>query len=174
MLFVVSLGVGPVWLPPATVVGALVGQGDEAARIIVGKSACRGRCSADDRWDARPFRRGAAGAAPQSLAAPSLFGAPSAAAFGAVAVISLGIVDALSFALPAAAIAGALLSVALLLLVAGPRASLLVLILAGLAVSSLAGRARRWRSTSRRTRSPRWRSPSGCSGRWKTAACATC
>ena len=48
-------------------------------------------------------------------------------------------VDALSFALPVAAIAGALLSVGLLILVAGPRASLLVLILAGLAISSLAG-----------------------------------
>ncbi len=54
-------------------------------------------------------------------------------------MISFGVIDALSFALPVAAIAGALLSVALLILVAGPRASLLVLILAGLAVSSLAG-----------------------------------
>src|SRR3990172_1317022 len=87
---------------------------------------------------------GLAGAALQGLlrnpiAAPSLFGAPSAAAFGAVTVISLGLVDALSFALPIAAILGALVSVALLILVAGPRASLLVLILAGLAISSLAG-----------------------------------
>jgi osmoprotectant transport system permease protein len=73
------------------------------------------------------------------LAAPSLFGAPAAAAFGAVAVISLGLVDALSYALPLAALTGALISVGLLLLVAGPRASLLVLILAGLAISSLAG-----------------------------------
>jgi iron complex transport system permease protein len=38
-----------------------------------------------------------------------------------------------------AAIAGAFASVALLIIVAGPRASLLVLILAGLAISSLAG-----------------------------------
>ena len=53
-------------------------------------------------------------------------------------MISLGLLDALSFALPVAAIAGALLSVGLLILVAGPRASLLVLILAGLAISSLA------------------------------------
>ncbi len=75
------------------------------------------------------------------LAAPSLFGAPAAAAFGAVTVISLGLFSALSYALPLAAIAGALVSVALLILVAGPRASLLVLILAGLAVSSLAGAA---------------------------------
>jgi len=140
ILFLVSLGVGPVWLAPPTVAGALVGHANEAARIIV--------------IDIRLPRAllasmiggtlGLSGAALQGLlrnplAAPSLFGAPSAAAFGAVAVISLGLVDVLSVALPVAAIAGALISVALLLLVAGPRASLLVLILAGLAISSLAG-----------------------------------
>ncbi len=141
-LFAASLAVGPVYLQPRTVLDAILGQGGEAARIIV--------------LEIRLPRAllalliggtlGLSGAALQGLlrnplAAPSLFGAPSAAAFGAVAVISLGLVDALSFALPVAAIAGALVSVALLILVAGPRASLLVLILAGLAVSSLAGAA---------------------------------
>ncbi len=72
------------------------------------------------------------------LASPSLFGAPSAAAFAAVVVIALGLTDALSPALPAAAMVGAFASVGLLILVAGARASLLILILAGLAVSSLA------------------------------------
>ena len=139
-LFLVSLAIGPVWLPPATVLSALIGQGSEAAGIIV--------------LDIRLPRAvlavliggtlGLSGAALQGLlrnplAAPSLFGAPSAAAFGAVSVIALGLVNALSFALPVAAIAGALVSVGLLILVAGPRASLLVLILAGLAISSLAG-----------------------------------
>jgi len=138
-LFVASLGVGPVYLPPESVLRALVGQGDEAAQIIV--------------VDIRLPRAllalligamlGLSGAALQGLlrnplAAPSLFGAPAAAAFGAVLVISYGVVDALSFTLPAAAIAGALLSVGLLILVAGPRSGLLVLILAGLAISSLA------------------------------------
>ena len=120
----------------------LIGGGDEAARIIVLEirlpRALLGLMIGGT--------LGLSGAALQGLlrnplAAPSLFGAPSAAAFGAVLVISLGLVDALSWALPAAAIAGALVSVALLILVAGPRASLLVLILAGLAVSSLAGAA---------------------------------
>ena len=139
VLFVISLSVGAVWLPPGTVFAAVTGEGSDAARIIV--------------LDIRLPRTllalliggtlGLAGAALQGLlrnplAAPSLFGAPSAAAFGAVSVISLGLLDALSFALPVAAITGALVSVALLLLVAGPRASLLVLILAGLAISSLA------------------------------------
>ena len=138
-LFVGSLAVGPVSLPPGAVITALIGQGGEAAEIIV--------------LEIRLPRAilaliiggtlGLSGAALQGLlrnplAAPSLFGAPAAAAFGAVAVISLGLVDVLSFALPVAAIAGALVSIALLILVAGPRASLLVLILAGLAISSLA------------------------------------
>ncbi|WP_421723798.1 FecCD family ABC transporter permease [Bauldia sp.] len=140
ILFYASLAVGPAGLSLATVTSALFGGGDTAARIIV--------------IDIRLPRAllavmigaslGLSGAALQGLlrnplAAPSLFGAPSAAAFGAVAVISLGLVNVLSVALPVAAIAGALISVGLLLLVAGRRASLLVLILAGLAVSSLAG-----------------------------------
>lgn len=139
-LFVASLAVGPAWLPPATVLAALLGRASAAANLIV--------------VDIRLPRAllglliggtlGLSGAAMQGLlrnplAAPSLFGAPAAAAFGAVAAISLGWVDALSLALPIAAIASALVSVGLLLLVAGPRASLLVLILAGLAISSLAG-----------------------------------
>jgi iron complex transport system permease protein len=139
-LFAGSLAVGPVFLPPVTVVQALFGQGDEAARIIVGEirlpRAILGLLIGGS--------LGLSGAALQGLlrnplASPGLFGAPAAAAFGAVSVISLGLVDVLSFALPVAAIAGALLSVALLILVAGPRSSLLVLILAGLAISSLAG-----------------------------------
>jgi iron complex transport system permease protein len=140
VLFAVSLAVGPVFLSPATVAGGLFGGGGEAARIIVQEIRLPRALLAVMIGGTL----GLAGAALQGLlrnplAAPDLFGAPAAAAFGAVAVISLGLADALSFALPVAAIAGALISVALLILVAGPRASLLVLILAGLAVSSLAG-----------------------------------
>ena len=138
-LFVGSLAVGPVALSPGTVIAALFGGGSEAARIIVVEIRLPRAILALIIGGTL----GLSGAALQGLlrnplAAPSLFGAPAAAAFGAVAVISLGLVDALSFALPVAAIAGALISVGLLILVAGPRASLLVLILAGLAISSLA------------------------------------
>lgn len=138
-LFVASLAVGPVPLAPGTVIAALAGQGSEAARIIVTEIRLPRAILALIIGGTL----GLSGAALQGLlrnplAAPSLFGAPAAAAFGAVTVISLGLVDALSFALPVAAIAGALVSVALLILVAGPQASLLVLILAGLAISSLA------------------------------------
>ena len=73
------------------------------------------------------------------LADTAVFGAPQAAAFGAVLVLYSGLVGALSWALPFAAIAGALLSVALVVAVAGRSATIVVLVLAGLAVGSLAG-----------------------------------
>jgi iron complex transport system permease protein len=75
------------------------------------------------------------------LASPSLFGAPQAAAFGAVLMISLGLADVRSWALPVAGITMAFLSVFVLLGIAGRNAGLLLLILAGLAISSLAGAA---------------------------------
>lgn len=89
---------------------------------------------------------GLAGAAMQGLlrnplAEPAIFGAPQAAAFGAVLALYSGFANALSFALPAAAIAGAFLSVAAILAVARRGAGLVTLILAGLAMSSLAGAA---------------------------------
>jgi iron complex transport system permease protein len=140
VLFAGSLAVGPVLLSPADVVGGLAGRASEAANIIV-REIRLPRAILSVMIGGTLGLSGAAlqGLLRNPLASPSLFGAPSAAAFGAVSVISLGLVDALSYALPVAAIAGALVSVALLILVAGPRASLLVLILAGLAVSSLAG-----------------------------------
>jgi iron complex transport system permease protein len=138
-LFVVSLALGPVFLPPATVLAALVGHADQAAAIIVTEIRLPRAILAVLVGGAL----GLAGAALQGLlrnplAAPELFGAPSAAGLAAVLAISFGISDTLSFALPLAALIGAFASVGLLVLVAGPRASLLVLILAGLAVASLA------------------------------------
>jgi iron complex transport system permease protein len=142
VLTLVSLGVGPVKLSPVAVVEALFGGGSEVQRIIV--------------QDIRLPRAilglaigailGLSGAALQGLlrnplASPSLFGAPQAAAFGAVLVIALGGIDVRSFALPVAAIIAAFASVFVLLAIAGRNASLLILILAGLAISSLAGAA---------------------------------
>jgi iron complex transport system permease protein len=92
------------------------------------------------------FMLGLSGAAMQGLlrnplAEPAIFGAPQAAALGAVIVLYSGLADAFSFILPAAAISGAFVSVALILIVAGRSANLLTLILSGLAISSLAGAA---------------------------------
>jgi iron complex transport system permease protein len=72
------------------------------------------------------------------LASPSLFGAPSAAALGAVIIISTGLAGALSLALPVAGMVGALASVGALMLLAGRDAPIIVLLLAGLVLSSFA------------------------------------
>ncbi|MHB2167366.1 FecCD family ABC transporter permease [Alsobacter sp. R-9] len=139
LLMLVSLAVGPAGLTlPEVVQGLVAGDGVEGLVIrdirlprtllaaIVGATL------------------GIGGAALQGLlrnplADPGLFGAPQAAALGAVIVLYAGLAGALSFALPAAAIAGAALSVMLVVTVAGRDPGITVLLLAGLAVSSLAG-----------------------------------
>lgn len=87
---------------------------------------------------------GMAGAAMQGylrnpLADPGLIGVSSAAALGAVLSIQTGLVAVFAFALPVTALLGALLAVFLVLGLAGPRGSSLTLILAGIAISALAG-----------------------------------
>jgi iron complex transport system permease protein len=140
MLFATSLAVGPVKLSLTDVVTALTGQQGSPNRVIVMEIRLPRAILAV----AIGGILGLSGAAMQGLlrnplSAPSLFGAPQSAAFAAVATISLGLNDTLSWGLPVAAIAGAFLSVFVLIAVAGRNASLLLLILAGLAVSSLAG-----------------------------------
>lgn len=87
---------------------------------------------------------GLAGAAMQGylrnpLAEPGLIGVSPAASLGAVLAMQTGLVAAFAPALPLAALAGAALSVGLLFLLAGPRGGALSLILAGVALSALAG-----------------------------------
>jgi iron complex transport system permease protein len=140
LLFLVSLGVGPVRLAPGDAAAALFGAGDSAHVVIVREIRLPRALLAV----LIGGTLGLAGAALQGLlrnplAAPSLFGAPQAAAFGAVVALSTGAADALAFTLPLYAILGTFASVALLILVAGRSPSLLVLILAGLAISGLAG-----------------------------------
>ena len=75
------------------------------------------------------------------LGEPAIFGAPQAAALGAVIVLYSGMADAFSFALPFAAMAGAAVSAFLIMVVAARNDHLVTLILSGLAVSSLAAAA---------------------------------
>jgi iron complex transport system permease protein len=142
VLALISLGIGPVRLSPLSVVEALFGGGSDVQQVIVQEIRLPRTILA--------FAIGAilglSGAALQGLlrnplASPDLFGAPQSAAFGAVLVIALGLADVRSYALPVAAIAMAFASVFVLLSVAGRNAGLLILILAGLAISSLAGAA---------------------------------
>src|SRR5216684_2428724 len=125
LLALVSLGIGPVRLSPVSVIDALFGGGSDVQQVIVREI----RLPRTILGLAIGAILGLSGAALQGLlrnplASPSLFGAPQSAAFGAVLMIALG------FA-----------SVFVLLGVAGRNAGLLLLILAGLAISSLAGAA---------------------------------
>jgi iron complex transport system permease protein len=139
-LALLSLGIGPVRLSPLSVIDALLGGGSDVQQIIVREIRLPRTILAV----AVGGILGLSGAALQGLlrnplASPSLFGAPQSAAFGAVLVISLGLADVRSWALPVAAITMAFASVFVLLTIAGRNAGLLILILAGLAISSLAG-----------------------------------
>ena len=142
VLFLLSLGIGPVRLSPVTVARALAGLGSESDRIIVAEIRLP-RAILSIAIGAMLALAGAAlqGLLRNPLAAPSLFGAPQAAAFGAVSTLSLGMTDALSWGMPIAAIMGAFLSVVMLVAVAGRDAGLTLLILSGLAIASLAGAA---------------------------------
>ena len=142
LLLLVSLGIGPVRLSPLTVVDALFGGGSDVQQVIVREI----RLPRTILGFAIGAMLGLSGAALQGLlrnplASPSLFGAPQSAAFGAVLIIALGLADVRSYALPVAAIMAAFASVFVLLAIAGRNAGLLILILAGLAISSLAGAA---------------------------------
>src|SRR5258706_1691211 len=142
LLALISLGIGPVRLSPLTVIDALFGAGSDVQQVIVREI----RLPRMILGFAIVAIIGLSGAALQGLlrnplASPSLFGAPQSAAFGAVLVIALSLADVRSYALPVAAIAMAFASVFVLLTIAGRNAGLLILILAGLAISSLAGAA---------------------------------
>jgi iron complex transport system permease protein len=142
LLALISLGIGPVRLSPLTVIEALFGGSGDVQQVIVQEIRLPRTILAV----AIGAILGLSGAALQGLlrnplASPSLFGAPQSAAFGAVLVIALGLADVRSYALPVAAIAAAFVSVFALLAIAGRNAGLLILILAGLAIASLAGAA---------------------------------
>ncbi|RDE05640.1 FecCD family ABC transporter permease [Sphingomonas aracearum] len=73
------------------------------------------------------------------LAEPAVLGVSNGAALGAVLALYFGLADASFLLLPALAIAGAVVTLLLLFALAGRGESPLTLILAGIAVSTLAG-----------------------------------
>ncbi len=134
-----SLALGPVALSPARITAALAGQGDPIASAIM--------------LDLRLPRLltgllvggmlGLGGAVLQGylrnpLAEPSVLGASNGAALGAVIAIYFGLVEWHAVALPFMAIGGGMLALALLFALAGRAGTPLTLILAGIAVSTLA------------------------------------
>jgi len=140
LLFVLSLGIGPVRMSPLVVVQALIGGGTEEQRIIIQEIRLP-RAILGLTIGAVLGLSGAAlqGLLRNPLAEPALFGAPQAAAAGAALVIAFGLAGAISFIVPLAGIAGTMLAIGALLAIAGRRTSLTVTMLAGLALASFAG-----------------------------------
>ena len=137
---ILSLAVGHVPLSPARVLSALAGGGDETARIIV----LQLRLPRAILGLAVGAMLGLAGAVLQGylrnpLAEPSVLGASNGAALGAVVALYFGFAALHPIALPLLAVAGALLALLLLVLLAGRDASALSLILAGVAVGTVSG-----------------------------------
>jgi iron complex transport system permease protein len=137
-----SLAIGAVSLAPARVVAAMAGHGDAVASAIVIEL----RLPRTIIGLAVGAMLGLAGAALQGylrnpLAEPSVLGASNAAALGAVGAIYFGLAELHPAVLPALAVLGALVALALLFVLAGRSESPLTLILAGIAVSTLGGAA---------------------------------
>ena len=72
------------------------------------------------------------------LAAPGVMGVSATAAFGSVIALYFGLSQVFALALPLGGMAGALLAVALIYVLAGRDASVLTLILAGAAINAFA------------------------------------
>lgn len=136
----ISLMVGPAPLPPRAVLAALAGRADAITSDIV--------------WQIRVPRvllalfiggmLGLSGAALQGLlrnplADPAVIGTSGSAALGAVIALYFGLAKAFPLALPAMAVAGAVLGLAALLPIARRGEGPATLILGGVAISALAG-----------------------------------
>jgi len=136
--FALSMLVGPAPIGPSTVLSALFGDASEATTMIVREirlprallgllvGATLGLSGA-----------GLQGLFRNPLAEPGLIGASSMAALGGVIAMYFGLYAAFPLALPGCAMLGALIAVALLLLLAGRDSGALTIILAGVAISSL-------------------------------------
>lgn len=138
-LFLGSLLVGPVRPDPVAALAALAGRGDPLLVLVMQEL----RLPRAILGAAVGAALGLAGAAMQGflrnpLAEPGLIGTSGTAALGAVLAIQTGFAAAFPLGLPLAALAGAGLSVVLVLMLAGPHGGSLALILAGIAISALA------------------------------------
>jgi iron complex transport system permease protein len=140
LLFALSVMIGPAGITLSDTLRALfLGQGEAATLVMREIRLPRALLAV-----MVGASLGLAGAAMQGylrnpLAEPGLIGVSGSAALGAVIVLQTGLAAAWWLALPLAALGGALAAVLLILLLAGPRGSSLTLILAGIAISALAG-----------------------------------
>ena len=140
LLFLLALLIGPAGIGPAQSLQALVFGGEGPLTMVMREIRLPRAILAVLVGGGL----GLAGAAMQGylrnpLADPGLIGVSGSAALGAVLSIQTGVAAIAALALPLAALCGALVGVMLVLLLAGPRGSSLTLILAGIAISALAG-----------------------------------
>ncbi|MEM1276592.1 MAG: iron ABC transporter permease [Pseudomonadota bacterium] len=141
-LFTASLLVGPASIGFGASLAGLIGLSDpNAASTLVMQEIRLPRAILGLTIGASLGLSGAAlqGYLRNPLAEPGLIGVSSSAALGAVIAIYTGMSAAWAFALPLMALGGALIAVLLLLALAGRGADTLTLILAGVALSALAG-----------------------------------
>ncbi|MEX5726653.1 iron complex transport system permease protein [Rhodovulum iodosum] len=139
-LFAASLLIGPAGLSPSDSLAALIAGRGEAAALVM-REIRLPRAILGALVGASLGLSGAAlqGYLRNPLAEPGLIGVSSSAALGAVIALQTGLAGAFALALPLMALAGALIAVLILLGLAGPRGGALTLILAGIALSALAG-----------------------------------
>ena len=139
LLFLASLGLGQVWIDPLTLVTAFNDTDSAEAVILVEIRLPRALLGA-----AIGAILGLSGAVLQGflrnpLAEPGLLGISASASLGAVIAIYAGLTALHPYALPLCALAGALIAVTLVQMLVGRSGDILVIILAGVALSSLAG-----------------------------------
>ncbi|RQP07239.1 MAG: iron ABC transporter permease [Paracoccus sp. BP8] len=140
VLFLASLLTGPAGIGVGQSLAALFGGGDGTLALIM-RELRLPRAILGLLVGAALGMSGAVlqGFLRNPLAEPGLIGTSASAALGAVLAIQTGLSAAFPLGLPLAALAGAALSVLLVLALAGPRGGTLALILAGIAISALAG-----------------------------------
>ena len=139
LAMIAALTVGPADTSLADVLAALTGRGDaRLATVVLDIRLPRVLLGAI--VGAALALSGAAlqGLLRNPLADPGVIGVSSSAALGAVVALYFGLAGAFALALPLAAITTALAGTAVLYVLASRDASVLTLILAGVAVSSLA------------------------------------
>lgn len=138
-LFLASLLIGPANLPPGPSLRALV-LGDGGPMTLILREIRLPRAALGLLVGAGLGLSGAAlqGYLRNPLAEPGLIGVSGAAALGAVLALYTGLAAAFPLALPLAALAGAFAAGLIVQAMAGAGATSITLILAGLAVSSLA------------------------------------
>ncbi|WP_411956848.1 FecCD family ABC transporter permease [Paracoccus homiensis] len=140
MLFMASLLIGPAGIGALTGLKALILGGEGPLPIVMREI----RLPRAILGVAVGSGLGLTGAALQGylrnpLAEPGLIGVSGMAALGAVIAIQTGLALTAALMLPLAALIGAAVGVGLLMLLAGPRGGSVTLILAGVAISALAG-----------------------------------